>query len=219
MKNIFKTISIFIIIVVILLLSVFPKWNYCLIGICINLVLLYSSFFINIFYSDYKVTGQFRTKMNLSLSNAIANIVELMNIAEEQIIIVSSTLNKHIWNHIDIVACMENCLERNIEMIFLCRKKIYLNKSSRLYKFLKTQIDNNRIKLYVSQDNLENHFILVDNIHVRFEAKHELNSKTREAITKYYDTVLTDYVLRKYMQFRFKSIPITKYNFNIIDFF
>ena len=202
----------FFFLIVLIYISAYPQKEYAIIGICILLVILtYFSIRFQL-YHDVEIPKAV-TKKNSDIITAIKEIHKLFDIALEQILIVSGTLNEKIWGSENIIKDFESFKLRKIELSIIVGKKLNIKKDSNLYNFLKDNAGSKYLNLYVCDETPTVHFIIVDNSHLRLEEKHEPNDDERKAEIKYYSGALAGRAKTRFEDYRVKSQLITKDDF------
>lgn len=202
-------ILVFFFILSIIFISVFTNFYVILGGSIFAIVLLWSiSQSIHLF-DDIDVPST-ETRSNLSIKNAISEIHRLFSYANEQVIIVSGSLNHKIWNNNQLINDLIFLVKRGIDIQILCGPKLEIEKDSLIYNFLVDSISKGEIKLYIREKKPESHLIIIDDTHIRLEKMHISNSKKREALIQNYTGSLAGRAKSKFEEYRMESDMVTK---------
>jgi hypothetical protein len=197
----------------VLYVSLFPGViSFCTMSIILLTILIVISNRMSLF--DDMDMPKTKTIHNQTLESAIKEIDKLLNVANQEVVIVSGGLNHHIWNNNAIINDLNSILNKDINVEILIGPHLNCSKHSEIYKYLKQRISHKSFSLYKLDKRPDAHFIIIDNAHIRLEKNHDQLKTSRQALIKYYAVALAGRAKAKYEDYRLRSLGLNEVTFN-----
>jgi hypothetical protein len=185
-----------------------------------GLILINSFFIIILIYKLQLLNFGLFIEKNKTPVDTQAAISKMFNLAHKQIRIFSGQLRKDFFTP-DIINLFKKKVEelskkrilldgqKSVEII-LSYKKFNLELVD--IKFLTWIISNPNIDLYWCGDDVNNHFLVIDNEHTRVELIHKSWDDFRPAKLHYYDPLIAMYFIDKFNKIKDNSKKISNIN-------